>query len=100
MWLKKFAPTFEAILPKSTVQNLFDVCIAEDNQASILDAIIPTLSKLSNYIDLKYLFLVDNDHERNAELRYVKSKDMVADFLTKFDSTQKFQHLMRQTGMK
>lgn len=83
LYLQKFTAKFVSVLPKSTIQNLFYIFVAEDNQAFISGGMNLMLSELSTHIDLKYCFLFDNVQKRNVELSYVKTKYKVTNILSK-----------------
>lgn len=87
------------VLDEEIVASLFDICIGEDNQACNADAQNPVLSDMSKYVDLKYQFLVDNVQEENVRLRFVGTKNVVANMFTTNMGAIKICRLIRLAGM-
>lgn len=83
-----------------TVERLFDTVIGEDNQACIVDAQNDRLSDLSKHVYLKYQVLFDHVRRENVRLKYVPSKNMVADILSENLLFSKFNSVENLRGIE
>lgn len=80
---------------EQTAQISTTISIAEDNQASILEAGSHSALELLKRIDLKSRFLADNIAKDNVAIHYVQTDQMIADIVTKNSQNQTFFALMK-----
>lgn len=100
LWFKKFGNMLERIISKKKVDQLFNVSIAEDNQACIREAKNPGSSELSKHIDVKFQFLVDNIQKGIVDIHYVPTENMAADLFTKNLKRIRFEKLRDSINME
>lgn len=82
--------TSKGFVADPELKRLFEICIGNDSHACISETQISVLSDIFKHFDLKHKFLVDNMCNRRVILQYTPMKQMVADFLTKNLSEQRF----------
>lgn len=67
----------------NVLKTMFNVVIEEDNHGCVADVEKDGLSKLTNYVHMRYQFVLDHTRKGDMPLEYIPSKQMVADVLTK-----------------
>lgn len=70
-----------------------------DNQSTIKLIKNPEFHKRTEHIDIQYHFLREKYYDKELNIKYVKSEDQCADFLTKALPKEKFNHLVELNGM-
>ena len=95
----------EAVWLKHLYQELADtpnkpVLINEDNQAAIAISKNPQYHGRVKHIDIKYHFIREQVHNRNIELEYCCTSEMIADMLTKGLGKVQLQKLRELAGIK
>ena len=73
--------------------------IFEDNQSAISLAKNPKFHGRSKHIAIKYHFIREQVNSGKIELRYCKTSDMIADFLTKGLNREQFEKLRLMAGV-
>ena len=71
------------------------VKIGVDNQGTILLAKNPVMHQRTKHISVKYHFVREEVIRKNIELYYVESKYNVADLLTKSQSNNRIEQLLK-----
>ena len=74
--------------------------IYEDNQSSICIAKNPLFHGRTKHIGIKYHFVREQVKNKNVEIVYCPTEDMIADRLTKGRSQDKFEKLREMIGIK
>jgi hypothetical protein len=70
-----------------------------DNQGAIALTKNPHLTERSKHIDISYHYVRDLQEKNKVDIKYVPTKEMVADGLSKPLSTALFNNFMKQIGM-
>ena len=91
-WLQQLL----ADLQKEPVKQMI---IFEDNQSSISMAKNPQSHGSSKHIAFKYHFIREQVKNGKVELKYCKTDEIIADFMTKGLSSEKFEKLKLMAGM-
>ena len=73
--------------------------IYEDNQAAISMARTPKFHGRSKHIAIKYHFIREQVANGKINVRYCNTKEMIADFLTKGLSGDRFEKLRLMAGV-
>ena len=71
------------------------VIIGVDNQGTILPAKNPVMHQRTKHISVKYHFVREEVIRKNVELYYVESKYNVTDLLTKSQSSNRIEQLLK-----
>lgn len=91
---KKFSTDIVKVLDVATIEKLFDVGIAVNNQACISEAMKPVLYDSSKPVDLQYQVLVDHVRKSNSCLDFVSTDEIAPNILTNNVCAQNFKDLL------
>ncbi len=92
VWLNKWSAELGCSLKEPTL-------IYEDNQSTISMCKNPQFHGRAKHIDIRHHFVRELVTQRNIELQYCPSQDMVADMLTKGLARDQFYYLRDKAGM-
>ncbi|KAJ0392461.1 hypothetical protein P43SY_002015 [Pythium insidiosum] len=88
------------LLTELGVLNMPPTVIYVDNQAAIAMAEHSGYQSRAKHIDLRYHFVRDTIESGELETKYVRSKDQLADFMTKAMPTPQFTKLVQLAGIR
>ena len=75
------------------------VTVFEDNQSAIAIAKNDGYQSRAKHIDIRHHFVREQVKEKSIDLRYIETKQQLADFLTKPISTKQFQQLLTKSNI-
>lgn len=97
--ITKFGLMLRKVMDAFTVQELFEVSIAEDKQTCIDLARTTVLTEMSKRVDMGYQFSFNNISKGYVKLHYVSSESMMADLFTENLAGTKFSTLKAFWGV-
>ena len=88
------------LLSEIGVRDIASTIVYEDNQSAIAIAMNNGYQSRAKHIDIIYHFIREQVQRGNVEIKYIESKDQLADFLTKAISTKQLQKFVRKSNVR
>ena len=92
IWLRQLNTDLQGKQPEPTI-------LYEDNQAAICLSKNPQCHGRSKHIDIRYHFIREHVNNRNIELKYCPTNNMIVDMLTKGLGKETFEKLRTLAGL-
>ena len=93
LWLK-------SLLGEMGVASSSQCRVFEDNQGAIAIAKNEGYQSRAKHIDIRYHFIREHVKAKTIDLKYIESKNQLADFLTKPIATKQFQRLLTKSKIR